>query len=314
MKNRKLFGKRLLPPVPCLVLLACLCLPAPVRAGGMVDVQTPASVGRGKPFAVRISTWYPLEDLEVRWNGRSVHPAVTMVGERSEAVLLLGVGLRGETGTYPLDVVAHIWGHERRFTRDVQVNESEWGTETLSVAPKMVHPPASEQARIERERETLRTALAQASPERYWTAPFFRPVKGKMLSRFGLYRTFNGNVAARHTGLDFRAWLGTPVHAMAAGRVVLVHRFYYGGNSVLIDHGNGFFTMSCHLSETKVKEGAMVEAGQVVGKSGATGRVTGAHLHLAAFVLGAVVDPQPLFDGTFSIDVNEKSMNQDNNK
>jgi murein DD-endopeptidase MepM/ murein hydrolase activator NlpD len=306
MTIRKLFGKRLLPPFPCLVLLACLCLSVPAWAGDLVDVTAPANVGRGKPFVVRIATWYPLQDLEVRWNGRSVHPAVTKVGERSEAVLLLGIGLRGETGTYPLEVVAHIWGHERRFSRAIEVGESEWGTETLSVAPKMVRPPASEQARIEKDRELLRAALGVASPERYWTAPLVRPVKGKMLSRFGLYRTFNGNVAARHTGLDFRAWLGTPIHAVAAGRVVLLRDLYFAGNTVLIDHGNGFMTMSCHLSKTKVREGDMVEAGQVVGLSGATGRVTGAHLHLAAFVLGAVVDPEPFFDGSVSVGGNEK--------
>jgi murein DD-endopeptidase MepM/ murein hydrolase activator NlpD len=228
---------------------------------------------------------------------------VTKTGERSESVLLLGVDLRGGTGAYPLEVTARIWGHERRFSRTIEVGESEWGIETLSVAPKMVRPPASEQARIEKDREAVRAALATASPERYWTAPLYRPVKGKMLSRFGLYRTFNGNVAARHTGLDFRAWLGTPIHAVAAGRVVLTRNLYYGGNSVLIDHGNGFFTMSCHLSKTKVKEGDMIGAGQVIGLSGATGRVTGAHLHLAAYVLGAVVDAEPLLAGSVLSDL-----------
>ncbi|WP_272701127.1 M23 family metallopeptidase [Desulfovibrio sp. Fe33] len=271
----------------------------PALAGDMVDVEAPASVGTGKPFLVRIGTWYPLEDLEVRWDRKSVRPAVTLRGERSEAVVLLGTDYRGGSGLRELEVVAHIWGHERRFARSVEVLESEWGTETLSVEPKMVRPPASELARIEKERKTLAAALAVVSPERYWDLPFHRPVKGKMLSRFGLYRTFNGNVAARHTGLDFRAWLGTPIHALAAGRVVLVDGFYYAGNSVLIDHGNGFFSMSAHLSETMVRQGDMVEAGQVLGLSGATGRVTGAHLHLAAFVLGAVVDPEVLFQTSF---------------
>jgi hypothetical protein len=271
----------------------------PALAGDMVDVQAPASVGTGKPFLVRIGTWYPLEDLEVRWDGKSVHPAVTPRGERSEAVALLGTDYCGEAGPRRLEVVAHIWGHERRFVRSIEVTESEWGTETLSVPPKMVRPPASELARIDRERKTLAAALAVISPERHWSLPFTRPVKGKMLSRFGLYRTFNGNVAARHTGLDFRAWLGTPIHAVAAGRVVLVDGFYYAGNSVLIDHGNGFFTMSSHLSETAVKPGDAVEAGQVLGLSGATGRVTGAHLHLAAFVCGEVVDPEVLFQKSF---------------
>lgn len=295
MTFRKFFERRFRVRWAVVALLACLLGAAPVRAGDMVDVLAPASVGAGKPFVARIATWYPLEDLEVRWNGRSVHPAVTVTGGRSEAVVLLGVGLRGEPGTYPLEVAARIWGHERRFSRTVEVVPSAWDSEALTVAPKMVRPPAAELARIERDREVLKDALAEVSPERYWRAPLFRPVKGRMLSRFGLYRTFNGNVAARHTGLDFRAWLGTPIHAAAAGRVVLVRAFYYGGNSVLIDHGNGFFTMSCHLSETTVREGDMVEAGRVIGLSGATGRVTGAHLHLAAFVLGAVVDPEVLF-------------------
>ncbi|WP_207259986.1 peptidoglycan DD-metalloendopeptidase family protein [Desulfovibrio sp. Huiquan2017] len=293
-----LFERRFCPSWIILVLLASLVSAAPVLAGDMVDIQAPDAVGTGKAFVVRIGTWYPLEDLEVRWNGRSVRPAVTKTGERSEAVVLLGAGLREEPGVRSVEVVARIWGHERRFSRTVEMVPSAWDSEVLTVAPKMVHPPKSARERIKREHETLKAALAKVSPERYWRAPLFRPVKGRMLSRFGLYRTFNGNVAARHTGLDFRAWLGTPIHAVAAGRVALVRALYYGGNSVLIDHGNGFFTMSCHLSATKVKEGDMVKPGQVIGLSGATGRVTGAHLHLAAFVLGAVVDPEPFFAGT----------------
>ncbi|EGB16210.1 Peptidase M23 [Pseudodesulfovibrio mercurii] len=293
MSSHTHFQRRLWPLLYALAFLACLS--ATAEAGDMVEVLAPERVGTGKPFLVRIATWYPLEDLEVRWNGRGVHPSVTRTGEQSEAEVLLGADLRGEPGDHSVEVVARIWGHERRFSRTVEVVESQWETETLTVPPKMVRPPESERARIEGEREMLRAALAEVSPERYWTVPFFRPVRGRMLSRFGLFRTFNGNVAARHTGLDFRAWLGTPIHAAAAGRVVLVHAFYYGGNSVLVDHGNGFFTLYCHLSETSVREGDMVEAGRVVGLSGATGRVTGAHLHLAAFVLGAVVDPEVLF-------------------
>ncbi|MCJ2164485.1 MULTISPECIES: M23 family metallopeptidase [unclassified Pseudodesulfovibrio] len=262
----------------------------------MVDVFAPEQVGIGKPFLVRISTWYPLENLRVVWNEKTVQPAVTWWDGKSGAMLLLGIGLRQDVGTYTLEVIADIWGHERRFSRDIEVVESAWGQETLSVPPKMVKPPATELARIEREREQVLAVLDTVSPERFWNIPFVRPVKGKMLSRFGLHRVFNGETKSRHTGLDFRAWEGTPLHAIAAGRVVLTGHFYYAGNAVWIDHGNGLISMSCHMSRMLVREGDMVDAGQKIGLSGATGRVNGAHLHLSIFALGQVVDPEVLFE------------------
>jgi murein DD-endopeptidase MepM/ murein hydrolase activator NlpD len=117
-----------------------------------------------------------------------------------------------------------------------------------------------------------------------------------MLSRFGLRRTFNNETKRRHTGLDFRAPAGTPIEAIAAGRVVLVGEFYLPGNTVVIDHGNGVVSMAMHLSEVLVAAGDRVARGQVYGRSGATGRVTGAHLHLSVSVQGVAVDPAPLFD------------------
>lgn len=286
-----------------LALWCILCLPAMAVAApeAMVTIEAPEQVGRAKPFLVRIGSWYPLENVRVRWNGKTVHPAVERDGDRSDAILLLGLGLFEELGPYSIEVMVDIWGHERVFSTTVDVVESSWGTETLRVAPKMVTPPEEEQARIERERELIRTALSVVSPERYWEMPFSRPAMGKMLSRFGLFRVFNGTLKARHTGLDFRAWLGTPLYAMASGKVVLTGSFYYAGNAVFIDHGNGLFSMAAHMSKTLVKEGDMVEAGEKIGLSGATGRVTGAHLHLATFVMGGVVDPETFFDGTLYI-------------
>ena len=289
-------------------IMLCLLLAVPARAGQWLGLGVPDQVGVGKPFAVRISSIYPVDDLAVTWDGKTVHPAIRRNGDRFEAELLLGTGLKQEPGVFPLELTAHLWCRDYNFIRDVAVVESVWGKETLRVAPDKIRPPKSAMARIKREREQIRAAIRTVSPERYWELPFARPAKGKMLSRFGLYRVFNGDVKARHTGLDFRAWQGTPLYAMAAGKVVLTGRFYYAGNAVFIDHGNGLVTLSCHMSRILVREGDMVEAGQRIGLSGATGRVTGAHLHLGVFVLGKAVDPELFFDGSLEGGFNESKI------
>ncbi|MDD3313585.1 M23 family metallopeptidase [Pseudodesulfovibrio sp.] len=290
------------PAFACLLLLLAA---SPTLAGEWFDLSAPARVGVGKPFVVRIASRYPADDVAVEWRGRTVRVPLARRGESYEAAFLLGTDLRCDLGSYPLVLNVHLWATSYRFERTVEVVESAWDHETLNVPPKMVRPPKSAMARIKRERKLVRAALATATPERAWSLPFVRPVKGKMLSRFGLYRVFNGDVASRHTGLDFRAWAGTPIHAMAAGTVVLTGSFYYAGNAVWIDHGQGLVSMSCHLSKRLVKAGDRVAAGQPIGLSGATGRVTGAHLHLGVFLLGEAVDPALFFDGTIANEFNE---------
>ncbi|BCS88396.1 M23 family metallopeptidase [Pseudodesulfovibrio sediminis] len=284
--------------VHLLGVMLCLLMAGSALAGDRVELLVPEQVGVGKPFLLRIVSWYPLENVQVEWNEKTVRPTVTRPGEKSEALLMLGIGLRKDLGTYPLKVTVDIWGHTYHFSRNIKVVESVWGKETLRVAPKMVDPPAEVLDRIKAERAQILAALNQVTPERFWDLPFVLPTKGKMLSRFGLYRVFNGHTKSRHTGLDFRAWKGTPLHSIAAGRVVLTDHFYYAGNAVLIDHGNGLFSMYDHLSRILVGKGDVVQPGQRVGLSGATGRVTGAHLHLAVFVLGGVVDPEVLFESS----------------
>lgn len=286
-------------------LVLCLTLALPAWGGQWFGVAAPAVVGAGKPFCVRISSIYPVDELTVEWDGGVVHPAIERRGDLFEAVLMLGTRLDQEPGAMPLEMKAHLWGRNFLFSREVSVKESLWDRETLRVAPGMVHPPEKVMARIKRERKQIRAAVETLSPQRHWELPFARPAKGKMLSRFGLHRVFNGDVKARHTGLDFRAWQGTPLYAMAAGKVVLTGSFYYAGKAVFIDHGNGLVSVSAHMSRVLVRQGDMVEAGQEIGLSGATGRATGAHLHLGIFALGKPVDPEPFFDGKLESNFNE---------
>ena len=261
-----------------------------------ISINAPESVEVGQPFLIRLSSSQKLDDLEVFWNERSVRPSITTEKGMSHALVLLGTRLSTSLKDIPLEVQARIHGKMLRFHTIIQVASREYQREALSVDPRMITPPKRMMERIKSEREVALKAIKTMSPQRLWKVPFALPVKGKMLSRFGLHRVFNGESKRRHKGLDFRAYLGTPINSIAAGTVVLVGNFYYGGNCVYIDHGNGVISASAHLSQVLVQEGDTVSSGALIGLSGATGRATGAHLHLGVFVQGVSIDPEPLFN------------------
>ena len=154
-----------------------------------------------------------------------------------------------------------------------------------------MNPPPSETERIARDSAFLRTIFAASAPTRLWTRSFTSPVPDPANSRFGTRSIFNGERRNPHGGADFASPLGRPVRAPSAGRVVAARELFFTGNVVIIDHGLGLFSLLAHLSRIDVEEGAAVKAGQVVGLVGATGRVTGPHLHWALTVAGARVDP-----------------------
>ena len=145
--------------------------------------------------------------------------------------------------------------------------------------------------RIEREFLQQTAIFATDTPERLWRGPWIRPVPGRANSRFGSRSVFNGQPRSPHSGADFLAGVGTPVAAPARGRVVLAGDTYFSGGSVILDHGWGLYSYLAHLSRILVEEGDLVEQGDVVARSGATGRVTGPHLHWTVRMSGARVDP-----------------------
>ena len=182
------------------------------------------------------------------------------------------------------------------FAHDVLVHAREFPEQRLRVSREMVSPDASLMPRIEQERGAARAALERVTPMRYWEQPFVRPVQGSVSSAFGLRRFFNDQPRAPHRGVDLRGAEGTSVRAFSNGEVVLAGDHYFAGRSIYIDHGLGVVTQYIHLSEILVQEGDQVVAGQTIGKVGATGRVTGPHLHFGLSVLGMWVDPLPLLD------------------
>lgn len=154
-------------------------------------------------------------------------------------------------------------------------------------------------ARYEREKKLQDDAYQQFSAQSPSNILLDRPVKGPLSSPFGLKRFFNDQPRAPHSGLDFAVPTGTPVQSPAAGRVILVGDYFFNGKTVFVDHGQGMISMFCHLSTIDVKSGQQLARGQILGKVGATGRVTGAHLHWNVSLNDARVDPA-IFIGMFT--------------
>jgi murein DD-endopeptidase MepM/ murein hydrolase activator NlpD len=203
---------------------------------------------------------------------------------------LVGIDLDVRPGTYAVNVASG----SARGVYELAVERRAFPTRRLTVDEAFVTPPKSEQPRIEREAALLAATWKAPSPERLWNGSFVRPVSEPANSAFGTRSIFNGKPRNAHGGADFLSPAGTPVHAPNAGRIVVARPLYFSGNTVIVDHGLGLFSMLAHLSAIAVQEGEHVSAGHIVGKVGATGRVTGPHLHWTVRAADARVDPLSL--------------------
>lgn len=203
---------------------------------------------------------------------------------------LIGIDLDTRATRYEIVVTSG----NARIVRPLVVSPRTFPTRRLSVDPALVHPPPEAQERIARESREIAAVWAASPPERLWSTPFVRPVPDAANSAFGTHSVFNGQPTSQHTGADFLSPSGRPIKAPNAGRVVIAGSRYFSGNTVVIDHGQGLFSLLAHLSEIDVTVGAEVAAGDLIGKVGATGRVTGPHLHWAVRLNGARVDPLSL--------------------
>jgi hypothetical protein len=194
----------------------------------------------------------------------------------------------------PLAVVRRLRDTTYQFLR-APVGEGSFGSERLRLPPRFVTPPASLRAQLEEERRTILAALARtARTPRLWSGRFDPPVTGRVTEAFGTRRVINGAAQARHLGVDLAGRPGTPVRAANRGVVLVAGRFYYQGNAVYLDHGAGLVTSYMHLSRILVSADDSVRAGQVIGLVGATGRVTGPHLHWSAYFGRVLFDPMTL--------------------
>jgi murein DD-endopeptidase MepM/ murein hydrolase activator NlpD len=186
-------------------------------------------------------------------------------------------------------------GAPRKTAGTITVKARKFPVQRLSLPKSMVELSPDDERRANAEAARLRTLFDTIGPERLWRGRFTKPLASDAKAEgFGSRRIINGKPRSPHSGADFSAPAGTPVVASGRGRVALVVEFFFGGRLVALDHGEGLYTLYMHLERADVAEGALVERGSIIGAVGSTGRATGPHLHWAAQLRRARIDPDTL--------------------
>lgn len=259
----------------------------PLLLTGLAAVQ-------GEVVEIAVDDERGAESAVVEWEGRTV--PMTRSGARW--VALIGVDVEAAPGEHTARITLSLGGGTRRAQSErIDVEPRDFPTTRLEVEPRYVELSPEDQARAVRESAEIAAIYAEITPARLWLDSFAPPLAGVTSGRnFGHRRVFNGQARAPHSGADLRAVTGTAVLAANRGRVVLAKDLFFSGNAVFLDHGLGVYSVYLHLSEIFVEPGQIVERGEKLGLSGATGRVTGPHLHWGVRVLDARVDPFSLLE------------------
>ena len=240
------------------------------------DLQVPGGVARLSlgPAAVR-----PLAFAE--------DVPVLVLGDAIEWTAIVGIPLAAALGAATISVQTDGGTRPVAYT----VGPKQYREQRLKVAPGTVDLSPEDEARYNREHAHLQTVMATFSEPLPTSLRMQVPVPGRRSSSFGLRRVFNGQARNPHSGMDIAAATGTPVLAPLPGRVIDTGDYFFNGNTVWLDHGGGLLGMFCHLSRVAVQPGDMLQTGQRLGAVGATGRVTGPHLHWSISLNRAMVDP-----------------------
>lgn len=265
----------------------------PGIATAFIALAATLNAGQGTAVRLDVPVEAGLVAVEAEWRERSV-PLV----RDGEWFAMLGVDLDDAPGEHAVPLkLEYDDGTVRDETVTIVVEPGEYPTTRLEVEPKYVELSEANQARAATEREEINAIYATVTMDRLWVEPFEVPIPGVAGGRnFGHRRVFNDQPRAPHSGADLKASTGTPILAANRGRVVLAKDLFFSGNAVFIDHGLGIYSVYAHLSSVDVELGQMVERGEPIGLAGATGRVTGPHLHWGIRAQGARVDPFSLLE------------------
>ena len=231
-----------------------------------------------------------LKFMEGEFQGRKIPMILNSSGRFYEA--LLGVDLDAKPAKYQVKVRGQDKGGKGFFgASPLEVKKVSFKTQTLSLPSSMVDLDPKTLERVNGENKRLEALFQKTRREKLWNGRFLQPVPGEISTPFGLRRVINRQNKNPHSGVDLRAGEGTPVLASNAGFVVMVDDLFFSGKSVVLDHGQGIYSMYFHLSEILARGGEKISKGDVLGQVGSTGRSTGPHLHWGVRIHGSKVDP-----------------------
>jgi murein DD-endopeptidase MepM/ murein hydrolase activator NlpD len=249
--------------------------------GDGVKLQLSAgSAIQGTLILAQLTGVHAPANLRGEWDGADT--PLWMEGKTNPSFhALMGVDLEKKPGAYEWKVSwTNAKGEPATCSIPITVRAGKFPTERLTVEKQFVQPDPEQEKRVAEEQKKTKAIYDTVTPEKLWDGKFRIPLDGVTTGgNFGRRRVLNGEARSPHGGVDLPAMTGTPVFAAQAGKVVLAEPLYYSGNTVVIDHGYGIYTMYAHLSEIEVKAGQPVKLSDEIGKVGATGRVTGPHLH-----------------------------------
>jgi murein DD-endopeptidase MepM/ murein hydrolase activator NlpD len=229
----------------------------------------------------------PANTQKARFDGRRV----MVVANDGRRYAIVGIPLDTRPGQQKLRVESGDDKHSVPFT----IHDKHYATQRLTIKNKsMVALSKADLKRVHRERKVIDAVYDSFTPKLYAKLPFSLPVKGVESSPFGVRRILNGKPRSPHSGIDIAAPAGTPVRAPADGVIAKVGDFFFNGNTVIIDHGEGLVSVYVHLSQIKVHEGQHVKRGDIIARVGATGRTTGADLHWTVTLNGTKINPELL--------------------
>lgn len=250
-------------------------------------------IANGSVLLVQVDTGdlaSPVSDLRIKFK-KSAYPVYPNPVKGAGAYYaLIGIPYRTKPGAQKLTVKFSDFNGNRSQQIPFHVVLGEYRTDILKVDSRRVDPNKRDRQRANREHQEVKHIYA-SSIKKLWQGPFVLPVESEISSQFGNRRIFNGKLKSYHNGLDFRSPVGTPVRAANTGIVRIAKGLFYSGNAIIIDHGTEIFTIYAHLSKVRVKAGQRVEKNQLIGLTGATGRVSGPHLHWGVKVKGIAVSP-----------------------